>query len=84
MVFVDDIIFMGPSKGENDMCIKDMGSIFKLTDEGNESDYLGIKVTKFPDRHISLTQSQLNNIIIVDLNFASNTTSRRFQPSLLI
>jgi hypothetical protein len=58
------------------MCIKDMGSISKLTDEGNESDYLGIKVTKFPDRHISLTQSYLNNIIIADLNFAFNTTSK--------
>ena len=45
MVYVDDAIFMGPGKEEIDKCISDMGSIFNLQDEGDISDYLGIKVT---------------------------------------
>ena len=76
MVYVDDGIFMGPSKGEIDICIKDMELIFKLTDEGNISDYLGIKVTKLPDGRISLTQPHLIDIIIADLNFADNTKAK--------
>ena len=46
MVYVDDGIFMAPSKKEIDLAIKDMKKIFNLTDEGDISDYLGIKVTK--------------------------------------
>ena len=76
MVYVDDGIFMGPYKGEIDRCIKDMGSIFNLTDEGDISDYLGIKVTKFSDGRISPTQPHLLDIIIADLNFASNTKAK--------
>ena len=82
MVYVDDGIFMGPSKGEIDRCIKDMGSIFNLTDEGDISNYLGIKVTKFPDGCISLTQPHLIDIIIADLNFASNTRAKEI-PAIL-
>ena len=74
--------FMGPYKGEIDRCIKDMGSIFNLTDEGDISDYLGIKVTKFSDGRISPTQPHLLDIIIADLNFASNTKAKEI-PAIL-
>ncbi len=42
MVYVDYTIFMGPSKEEIDKCIVDMGGIFKLQDEGDILDYLGM------------------------------------------
>ena len=76
MVYVDDGIFMAPSKKEIDQAIKDMKKIFNLTDEGDISDYLGIKVTKLPNGSISLTQPHLIDIILSDLNFAANTKSK--------
>ena len=50
---------MGPSKEEIDKCILDMGGIFNLQDEGDISDYLGIKVTHLPNGKITLAQPHL-------------------------
>ena len=44
MVYVDDGIFLSPNKQDIQECIDKMGLIFKLTDKGEMSDYLGIKV----------------------------------------
>jgi len=44
MMYVDNGIFISPSDDEIDRCIVAMKAIFYLTDEGNISDYLGIKV----------------------------------------
>ena len=53
-----------------------MKGIFNLTDEGDISDYLGIKDTKLTNGHISLTQPHLINTIFSDLNFAKNTKAK--------
>ena len=77
MVYVDDAIFMGPGKEEIDKCISDMGSIFNLQDEGDISDYLGIKVTHLSDGKIKLAQPHLIESIIQDLNFMENTKPKQ-------
>jgi hypothetical protein len=76
MVYVDDGIFLSPDAKEIDRCIVDMKKIFNLTDEGEISDYLGIKVTTQVDGRISLTQPHLIDSVIADLDFKDNTKSK--------
>ena len=76
MVCVDDGLFLGPEEKETNECIQDTKGIFNLTDEGDISDYLGIKVTKFTNGQISLTQPHLIDTIITDLTFAKNTKAK--------
>jgi hypothetical protein len=76
MYYVDDGIFIGPCSKEIDKIIKSLQRTFNLTDEGDISDYLGIKVTHLPDNRISLTQPHLINDIINDMKFAKNTKSK--------
>ncbi len=52
---MDDGIFLSPDAKDIDRCIVDMKRIFNLTDEGEISDYLGIKVTTQVNGRISLT-----------------------------
>jgi hypothetical protein len=74
MYYVDDGIFIGPCSKEIDKIIKSLQrTCFNLTDKGDLSDYLGIKVTQLPDNKISLTQPHLINDIISDMKFAANT-----------
>ena len=73
MVYIDDAIFMGPDSSAIDKCIKDMKGFFAMQDEGDISDYLGIKVSKLPNGTIKLAQLQLINSILHDLNYAENT-----------
>jgi hypothetical protein len=44
-----------------------------MTDEGDIMDYLVVNVTKLDDGHIKLSQPQLIDQIIKDVNFKSNT-----------
>ena len=73
---MDDGIFLGPEENKINECIQDRKGIFNLTDEGDISDYLGIKDTKHTNGHISLTQPHLIDTIITDLNFAKNTKAK--------
>ena len=81
MVYVDDGIFLSPFKNEIDDCIRLMQGSFRLTDEGEVSDYMGIKVSKLPDRRIQLKQPQLIDSIVKDMNFATNTNTKEI-PAL--
>jgi len=53
-----------------------MKTLFNMQDEGDVSDYLGIKVSKLPNGTIKLAQPQLINSILKDLNYAENTKSK--------
>lgn len=48
-VYVDDGIFLSQNGKEIDDCIGSMQAIFNLTDEGDISEYLGIKVERTLD-----------------------------------
>jgi hypothetical protein len=76
MVYVDDAIFMGPDASAIDKCIEDMKTFFTMQDEGDISDYLGIKVSKLPNGTIKLAQPQLIDSILHNLNYAENTKSK--------
>ena len=81
LTYVDDCILAGSSKEDIDKCIQDMSTSFRLTDEGDLSDYLGIKIAQLDDGRITLTQPHLIDSIIADLKFVANTKPKDI-PSL--
>ena len=50
---------------------------FTVDDQGDIGDFLGIQVTKFPDRSIQLTQPQLIDAIIKDLHLQSGSNTKK-------
>ena len=73
MVYVDDAILLSPLKSEIDTTLKDLRQNFKLTDEGDIAEYLGLQILKHSNGTISLTQPQLVASILRDINFSKNT-----------
>lgn len=55
LVYVDDGILIGPDKYEIDKIIKELQKTFKMTDEGDLKDYLGVNVEKQKDGSIKLS-----------------------------
>jgi hypothetical protein len=49
IVCIDDTILLGPDKQEIDTLVKRLGKTFKIEDQGDLSDYLGIKIERKPD-----------------------------------
>ena len=81
--YVDDGIFAGPDAAEIDKLIAELRKRqkgeekgFKVTDEGDLSDYLGVKITKHKNGTISLTQPQLIDSILKDLGINDRTKGR--------
>jgi hypothetical protein len=46
IVYTDDTILLGPGKDEIDLLVKRLGKTFKIEDQGELSDYLGIKIER--------------------------------------
>jgi hypothetical protein len=67
IVYTDDTILLGPEKEEIDLLVKKLGKTFKIKDQGNLSDYLGIKIVRKPDRTLEWTQPILTQSILKDL-----------------
>ncbi|KAI2497267.1 hypothetical protein MHU86_17231 [Fragilaria crotonensis] len=79
LIYVDDGIFIGPDSKEIDALISSLKSdascrtSFDITDEGQFSDYLGVKVDHLEGGQIRLSQPHLIQQIINDLDFKENT-----------
>jgi hypothetical protein len=82
LVYTDDTILMGPDKSEIEHIIQLLQSVFKVQDEGDLSDYLGIKISKLKDGKILLTQPHLIDSIIHDLGLDKPDTKSRATPAL--
>ena len=72
-VYVDDGIFFSPSKDKVDQCIKELQTRFNISVEGDVSDYVGVNIEKQEDGTIHMTQPQLIQGIIKELNFLETT-----------
>ena len=46
LIYVDDVILVGPDDDEINTIVKSMAGTFKITDEGSLADYLGVKNSK--------------------------------------
>ncbi len=82
LIYVDDTILLGPTKADVDEIISMLQSSFNLQDEGSMSDYLGVKITTNQDKTITLTQPQIINSILQDLNLLKPGTTGRSLPAL--
>ena len=65
VVYVDDGILIGPDKEEIDNIITSLKEDYDLTDEGNLSEYLGIKIEEQDDGSRVLTQPHLMKRILM-------------------
>jgi hypothetical protein len=83
LIYVDDGIFIGPDSAEIDNLIASLKrdpsyrTSFDITDEGQFSDYQGVKVDHLEGGRIRLSQPHLIQQIIDDLGFKENTKSTR-------
>jgi hypothetical protein len=86
MFYVDDGIFVGPKQEDIDECYDLLTKpcisptepdkefrAFKMTNEGDISDYLGVKVEKLKNGCIKLSQPHLIQKILDDLGFNERT-----------
>jgi Reverse transcriptase (RNA-dependent DNA polymerase) len=72
-VYVDDGILFSPNENEIGECIKEFQAKFNISVEGDVSDYVGVNVESKDDGTIHMTQPQLINSIIKELNFLDST-----------
>jgi Reverse transcriptase (RNA-dependent DNA polymerase) len=73
VVYVDDGILLSPSIENIRKCLKEMHKHFKLTEEGDICDYVGVNIERRGDGSIHMTQPQLIKSIIKELNFNQGT-----------
>jgi hypothetical protein len=82
LIYVDDTILLGPTKKEVEHIVRMLHSTFDIQDEGNMSDYLGVKITHNEDGTITLTQPQIINSILQDLRLLQPGATGRSLPAL--
>ena len=81
--FVDDCICLSPNDPDIDKFIEDLKKAeFNVTDEGQLSDYLGVKVEKLPEGKIKLSQPHLIDRILEDLGLNLHNTVEKPTPAL--
>jgi len=85
LIYTDDGIFCAPNQGAIDEVMAILQApagkqqehrAFKMTDEGDISDYLGVKVERLANGCIKLSQPQLIQSIIKDLGFNERTGTK--------
>ena len=67
IVYTDDTILLGPDQQEIDTLVKRLGKTFKIEDQGELSDYLGINIERKSDGTLEWTQPTLTQSILKDL-----------------
>jgi Reverse transcriptase (RNA-dependent DNA polymerase) len=77
MIYVDDGILTSPNAAELDQIISELGEHFKVTDEGEIDDYLGVKAERQSDGSIKLSQPHLIDSILRDLRFTREVNAAK-------
>ena len=72
-VYVDDGIFFSINKESIDKCIQEIQAKFNISIEGDVCDYVGVNIERKEDGSIHMTQPQLIQSIISELNFLDTT-----------
>jgi hypothetical protein len=86
IVYTDDTILLGPDKKEIETIFKKLESTFNIEDQGELSDYLGIKIIRSKDGTMEWSQPTLIQSILKDLGLmdvkGKNQPTTRTTPSL--
>jgi hypothetical protein len=73
VVYVDDGILLSPSMENIRKCLTKLHEMFKMTEEGDICDYVGVNIERKEDGSIHMTQPNLIKGIIRELNFNDGT-----------
>ena len=77
---MDDALCLSPKSDEVDKFIQGkQDANFKVTDEGDINNYLGVKATKRTGGRLELTQPHLIQQILDDLGFTKTTIENHHQ-----
>ncbi len=83
IVYTDDTILLGPDKDEIDLLVRRLSRSFKIEDQGDLSDYLGIKIERKPDGTLEWTQPTLIQSILKDLKLdGEDIKGRQNKPNI--
>jgi hypothetical protein len=82
LIYVDDSIIMGPMKTRVQEVIQQIATKFKIQEEGDMCEFLGIQVQKGKDGSLSLRQPQLIDSILKDLPLDNGRVANRSTPAL--
>jgi hypothetical protein len=83
IVYTDDTILLGPDKDEIDLLVKRLSKSFKIEDQRDQSDYLGIKIERKPDGTLEWTQPTLIQSILKDLKLdGEEIKGRQNKPNI--
>jgi hypothetical protein len=82
LVYVVDSIPMGPDDNELAFLLQELHKRFKIQEEGDLCEYLGIEIKKESDGSITLTQPQLIESILKDLKLDGSNVKDRQTPAL--
>ena len=77
IVYTDDTILLGPNKEEIDTLVRKIGKTFKIEDQGELSDYLGIKIERKADDTLEWTQPTLTHSILKDLKLEGKEIDKK-------
>jgi hypothetical protein len=73
VVYVEDGILLSPLMDNIRKCLNQLHEQFKMTEEGNIYDYVGVNIERKGDGSIHMTQPHLIKGIIRELNFNDGT-----------
>ncbi len=73
IVYVDDGILVSPTKCHIDDELNIFQQNFNISIEGTLADYVGVNIEKLDDNTINMTQPNIINSILTELNFTDNT-----------
>ena len=77
LIYIDDCILVGTTDADEAVCaLRSSKQNLTIKDEGAVSDVLGVRIDHSHDGTIMLTQPQLIDMIIEDLNMKDNTKPR--------
>jgi hypothetical protein len=77
LVYTDDGILISPQKEGLENALKMLQSTFKISVEGTLSDYVGVNVEKTGEEEYHLSQPNIINSIIKEVNFGNDTKSAK-------
>jgi hypothetical protein len=72
LVYTDDTILVGPDEKEIEMIVKTLSKNFKVEDQGDLSNYLGVNIERRKDGKIEMTQPTLTLSILKDVGLWEN------------
>lgn len=73
IVYVDDGIFMSPSNENITKEVELFKANFNISVEGDLCDYVGVNIERKKDGTVHMTQPQLINSVLKELNFNEDT-----------